>query len=141
MTLQFEEKWDRTISDDDRKLFHNVYDQNPVQEGKLLFVPVRAAFNHRDHLLASVLIINGVEDWKLEDRLLHYVEDENHCRRKIYTRTSGAMRTLPFHGRLCFILIRFVDRLLFTIGKSYFTFTKNDKNIIHIQLIFSFFRH
>ncbi len=77
MTLQFEEKWDRTISDDDRKLFHNVYDQNPVQEGKLLFVPVRAAFNHRDHLLASVLIINGVEDWKLEDRLLYYVEDEN----------------------------------------------------------------
>ncbi|MGA9289147.1 MAG: SLAP domain-containing protein, partial [Anaerobacillus sp.] len=56
--------------------FYNVYEQNPIQEGKLLFVPVRAAFNHRDHLLASVLIINGVEDWKLEDRLLYYVEGE-----------------------------------------------------------------
>ena len=76
MTLQFEEKWDRTISDDDRKLFQNVYEQNPIQEGKLLLVPVRAAFNHRNQLLASVLIINGLEDWALQDRLLHYVEGE-----------------------------------------------------------------
>ena len=85
MTLQFEEKWDRTISDDDRKLFQNVYEQNSIQEGKLLLVPVRAAFNHRNQLLASVLIINGLEDWALAGQATALCGRGNHCRRKVYT--------------------------------------------------------
>ena len=49
--------------------------------------------------------------------------------------------TLQFLGHLFFILTRFNDRLLFIIGNYHFDFTKNDKNMIRIQLTFSFFRH
>lgn len=56
-------------------MFQTVYEQNPIQEGRLEFVPVRAAFNHQGCVLASVCILNGRDDWRLQDRLLCYKED------------------------------------------------------------------
>lgn len=77
MTLLFEEKWDKTIAPSDRKMFQSVYEQNPIQEGRLEFIPVRAAFNHQGCVLASVCILNGKDDWRLQDRLLYYKEQED----------------------------------------------------------------
>ncbi|WP_347548319.1 SLAP domain-containing protein [Pseudalkalibacillus hwajinpoensis] len=93
MTLKFEEKWERTISDGDRTMFLNVYENNPIQEGKLQFVPVRAAFNHRDCLLASVIILNGEQDWKLQKQNLFYFEGQELLAEGCFTHQS---LTVPY---------------------------------------------
>ncbi|WP_165998828.1 SLAP domain-containing protein [Bacillus sp. Cs-700] len=85
MTLIFEEKWDRTIADRDRKMYQDIYAKHPIQKGKLQFIPVRIAFNHRNDLLASVCIVNGRDDWKLEDRLLSYFEQNTLIAEKRFT--------------------------------------------------------
>ncbi|MDO6656394.1 SLAP domain-containing protein [Anaerobacillus sp. 1_MG-2023] len=94
MTLIFEEKWDRTIADKDRKRIQDIYDENPIQEGKLQFVPIRVAFNHRNELLASVCILNGMGDWKLDDRLLSYFEDNSLVATERFTHKL----TVPSHS-------------------------------------------
>ena len=85
MTLIFEEKWDRTIAERDRQMFEEIYAKHPIEEGKLQFIPVRIAFNHRNDLLASVCIVNGTDDWKLENRLLFYYEDNELVAEKHFT--------------------------------------------------------
>ncbi|WLR57855.1 SLAP domain-containing protein [Guptibacillus hwajinpoensis] len=94
MTLIFEEKWDRTIADKDRKRIQEIYEENPIQEGKLQFVPIRVAFNHRNELLASVCILNGIGDWKLDDRLLSYFENSS----LVATKRFSHKLTVPSHS-------------------------------------------
>ncbi|KMM36536.1 SLAP domain-containing protein [Guptibacillus hwajinpoensis] len=85
MTLLFEEKWDRTIAPRDRQMFQTIYEQNPIEKGRLKFVPVRAAFNHQGCVLASVCILNGTEDWLLQDRLLYYKEKDDVVAKERFT--------------------------------------------------------
>lgn len=75
MTLKFEDKWEKTISENDRKLILEVYERFPIQPGKITFAPVRVSMNHKGDLLATVLIRNGDQsDWTLENKNLCYVE-------------------------------------------------------------------
>ncbi|WP_270180500.1 SLAP domain-containing protein [Alkalihalobacillus sp. CinArs1] len=75
MTLKFEEKWERTISEKDRMLFYEIYKQYPIKLHTVAFAPVRVAINHRGSLLATVLVLNGHDcEWKLNDTILHYCE-------------------------------------------------------------------
>lgn len=89
MTLRFEDKWEKTISESDRKLVYEVYERFPIQQGEITFAPVRVAVNHRGDLLATVLVLNGLQDeWTLEKRNICYVEGDEVVAEECFTHHS-----------------------------------------------------
>lgn len=75
--LALQSTWDRAISDQDRKIIQETYQDSPApQVGKISYIPIRAGLNVHDNLFATVLIQNGsFEDLKIEQ--LHLLFEES----------------------------------------------------------------
>ncbi|MFD2045405.1 SLAP domain-containing protein [Ornithinibacillus salinisoli] len=56
--LLFEDAWDRTISDGDRKWIQHVFENTKLPLDQVLFTSLRQAINHRGDLLVSVIVHN-----------------------------------------------------------------------------------
>jgi SLAP domain-containing protein len=61
--LQFEEKWDKTISDQDRRKIEEVFDETKDQNDRELDpVTLWHANNHKDELLVTALLHNRSDE-------------------------------------------------------------------------------
>lgn len=76
--LKFEEKWDKTLSEEDRKLIERIH--NHIVPSKLETVNYhvfRVARNHRHDLLVSTLVENhSSQPLVFTDKSLNYVEED-----------------------------------------------------------------
>ncbi|MEG0386067.1 MAG: SLAP domain-containing protein [Solibacillus sp.] len=57
--LQFEAAWDKTLSDMDRKLISQIFNNQMVKSDIVSCDLIRSARNHHNHLLVTVLIHNA----------------------------------------------------------------------------------
>ncbi|QDP39909.1 SLAP domain-containing protein [Radiobacillus deserti] len=75
--LVFEDKWEKTIAEEDRLRIQEIFaNLQSEQKDGLFFIPIRQAVNHRDDLLVSVLIHNATnEPITFEEKNVKYLED------------------------------------------------------------------
>ena len=75
--LEFEAAWDKTIAPADRKVIIDLFNHTKnEQTDSIVFLPIRQALNHRDDLLATVLLHNFTNSvFSFEDIDLAYTEN------------------------------------------------------------------
>lgn len=76
--LEFEVAWDKTIAPADRKVIIDLFNQTKnKQTESIVLLPIRQALNHRNDLLATVLLHNFTDSiFSLEAIDLAYLEND-----------------------------------------------------------------
>jgi len=78
--LEFEAAWDKTIAPADRKVIINLFNQTKNKQTEtesIVLLPIRQALNHRNDLLATVLLHNFTDSiFSLEAIDLAYLEND-----------------------------------------------------------------
>ena len=76
--LEFEAAWDKTIAPADRKVIIDLFNQTKEQQTEsIVLLPIRQALNHRNDLLATVLLHNFTDSvFSLEAIDLSYLEND-----------------------------------------------------------------
>lgn len=76
--LVFEEAWDRTISDTDRRRIEGIFQEAALANTPIIqFSMLQQAINHKGELLITVIIHNiSSEPFFLTDKTMHYKTEE-----------------------------------------------------------------
>ncbi|EIT83676.1 hypothetical protein A374_19190 [Fictibacillus macauensis ZFHKF-1] len=91
--LMFEQKWDQTISEQDRALITNLFEQSKHEEGApVKFTFVRSALNHKGDLLVMCLLHHfGGETLTFSEQELTYYEKGSAVAQSVFTITHTAL--------------------------------------------------
>lgn len=78
LKLKFEDKWDKTISEQDRRLIQSIHDQiKDTTTEQLSFHTIRTTKNYKNDLLVTVLIGNTTaESFVFKNKKLAYTEEK-----------------------------------------------------------------
>ena len=95
--LQFQKKWDKAISAQDRNYIEKVFNETKhVGSSEICFSPVREAINHQDALLVTVLIHNYTnQPLVFKNRKLVYLVGDKFFAERIFS-----IATLIVPGRV-----------------------------------------
>ncbi|MEK4386129.1 SLAP domain-containing protein [Solibacillus sp. FSL W7-1464] len=92
--LQFEAAWDKTISDQDRTLIEQVFDETKEQDQRISCCIIRTAVNHKKQMLITTLIHNRTDQQlSFHNREVSIITEEGGITQNF---TSEALQIPPY---------------------------------------------
>lgn len=94
--LRFEEKWDKTLSDQDRQEIIKVFNSSKDSlDQKITFTPLWQAINHNNDLLVSVIVHNPTrERLTFQNKTVYFIANKDILAN--YTFNIPALKVEPF---------------------------------------------